>query len=173
MNRWYQVGGITLLASLLVFSQVAAYSVERTVISGEDGMYRVILDMPGGTVAGISESIPAGYRFAEVLLPPGQYRIDGDTLYIAVMGERNVTYLVEGKENPERAIRGVWRDIVTGENGTVHAAGETGSIPGSAPEKRDSTDAGKTGPAPIVTCIGAAVALLAAGKIACRRQCSP
>jgi|GEM_PF-1293045 len=173
MNRWYQVACVALLASLLVVPEAMAASVERTVIPVENTTYRVILHLPDEMVAGISESIPAGYEVGDISVPPGQFRIDGNTLYIAILGERNVSYLLKGQENPEKAIRGSWTDIATGERGGISAPGESGSPAGGDQQKDTGSPVKKAGLNLILPFVAAMAAILGAWKRREGRNGSP
>lgn len=173
MNLWYQAACVALLASLLVVPEAMAASVERTVIPGENATYTVVLHLPNEVVAGISESIPAGYEVGEVSVPPGQFRVDGNILYIAVFEEGNVSYLLRGKGNPEKAIRGSWTDIATGESGSIFAQGEAGSPAGGDQENNTSSPVKKAGLNPILTFVAAMAAIFGAWRRLEGRSGSP
>lgn len=172
MNLWYQAACIALLASLLFVPETMAASVERTVIPGENATYTVILHLPDGVVAGISESIPRGYEVGEVSVPSGQFHVDGNTLYIAVLGEGNVSYLLRGGGNPEKAIRGSWADIETGESGSISAQGEAGSPASGDQEKDTSSPPKKAGLNPVLTFVGAMAGIFGAWRRRQGRPCS-
>jgi len=126
MKGWYQVAGIVLVASLLIIPQAMATSVERAVIPMGNNTYRVVLFLTRGKrVAGISEYVPAGYEVSGVYVPAGQYRLDGNTLHIAMLGKGNTSYTIRGDGDPEGSIQGSWTDVVTGEEGRVSAMDET------------------------------------------------
>lgn len=112
-------GIIPMIICAMLVQGVAAGIVERSIEPSEPSSYRVVLTLHGETVAGIIEVLPSGMEVREVSLPPDQYRVDGTTLFLAVIGEREITYLVHGQENPAGAITGTWTDYLSGEEGTV------------------------------------------------------
>jgi len=114
MKGWYQVAGIVLVASLLIIPQAMATSVERAVIPMGNNTYRVVLFLTEETVAGISEYVPAGYEVSGVYVPAGQYRLDGNTLHIAMLGKGNTSYTIRGDGDPEGSIQGSWTDVEPG-----------------------------------------------------------
>jgi len=155
---------MVLVASLLFIPQAMATSVERAVIPMGNNTYRVILFLSEETVAGISERFPAGYEISEVSVPAGHYRIDGDTLHIAVLGKGNASYTINGDVDPECAIQGSWTDVVTGEGGRVYAMDETTPPAEGDHEKDMASPAGKAGSAPLLTCIVANAVFLVVGR---------
>ncbi|OPY43470.1 MAG: hypothetical protein A4E40_00133 [Methanoregulaceae archaeon PtaU1.Bin059] len=137
MMRGHLIAGTILLLLFAVVVQGAfAGVVERSVEPAEQSTYRVVLTIAGERVAGITEVLPPGTEVREVSLPAGQYRVDGTTLFLAVIGEPEITYVVRAPEDPTGAIRGTWTDFVLDEGGTVagHADGtESPQVPSAAP----------------------------------------
>lgn len=120
MERGHLTTGITFAFILILMVQCAtAGLIERSVEPAGNSTYRVILSMPGETVAGITETVSGGTDFREVTLPPGQYRIDRTTLSLAVIGDREVSYLITVKPGEQGVISGTYINMVTGEEGTL------------------------------------------------------
>lgn len=120
MRRGHLIGGLaSFVILILIVPSIAALPIERSVVPAEDSTYRVILRMPGVTVAGVTEVISEGVEFIEVFLPPEQYHISERTLSMAVIGEEEVSYLVSVKPGHAGEISGEWHDMLTGKNGTL------------------------------------------------------
>jgi hypothetical protein len=125
MKRGHLITGIVsfFLCAMLV-QGAAAGIVERSIEPAEPTTSRVVLTLPAETVARIVEVLPPGTEVSEVSLPPDQYRVEGTTLFLAVIGEREVSYLMHGPPDSAGAIRGTWTDYLSGEEGTVGVHGD-------------------------------------------------
>ncbi len=160
MDRWFRAAGLVFAVSLFVLSPALAASIVRTVVPGENSTYQVVLLMPGEMVAGIVETVPPGYHVEGVDALPGQFRVDGNTIRFVILGERTVQYTLTGKENPEGAIEGSWTDITTGQGGRVLSRGETGEPVMQDTKPAPPVPSRQSGPAPLLTSLGAVVVLL-------------
>jgi len=123
MKRGHLIAGIaSILILILVVQCVAAGSIERSVIPAGNSTYRVILQLPQGTVAGITETFPAGMIVHDISLNPGQYQVNGTTLTLAVIGESEVSYLVSMEPGGSSEISGTSLDMLTGERSALPGA---------------------------------------------------
>ncbi len=123
MERGHLTAGTASLLILILLAQVSAAGVyERAIIPEGDSTYRVSLQFPEGTVSGITETVLSGMTYKEISLPPEQYRIEGTTLFLAIIQEREVSYLVTGKPGMTAEITGTYQDIITGEKGNLPGA---------------------------------------------------
>lgn len=118
----FTAGTACLLILLIVVQGSAAGILERSVIPAGDSTYTIILRIPENTVAGITETISGGMNYGEISLPAEQYRIEGTTLSLAVIGEREVSYLITGKPGMTAEITGTFQDMNTGEKGNLPGA---------------------------------------------------
>lgn len=127
MERGHLIAGTAcLILLILVIQGTIAGSIDRSVVQVNDTTYRVMLQIPGETVAGITETLSGGMECTGVSLATGQYQIDGTTLSMAIIGEPEVSYLVRVKPGEAGEIRGTYRDMLTGEEGTLPGAGISG-----------------------------------------------
>jgi hypothetical protein len=106
---------------------VAAGSIERSVIPAGNSTYRIVFQLPQGTVAGITENFPAGMAVSDISLNPGQYQVNGTTLAMAVIGESEVSYLVSTQPGDSGEISGTFLDMLTGERSVLPGARISGS----------------------------------------------
>lgn len=128
MKRGHLIAGITCITILiLVIQGAAAGSIERSVIPAGNSTYRVVLHLPQGTVAGITETFPAGMVVRDISLNPGQYQVNGTTLAMAVIGESEVSYLVSMQPGDSGEISGTSLDMLTGERSALPGARITGT----------------------------------------------
>lgn len=128
MERGHLTAGTVCLLILILVVQASATGVyERAIIPEGDSTYRVSLQFPEGTVSGITETASSGMSYKEISLPPEQYRIEGTTLFLAIIGEREVSYLVTGKPGTPAEITGTYHDMNTGEQGNLPSAKISGS----------------------------------------------
>ena len=128
MKRGHLIAGIACITILILVVQcVAAGSIERSVIPAGNFTYRVILQLPQGTVAGIIETFPAGMVVRDISLNPGQYQVNGTTLTMAVIGESEVSYLVSMQPGDLGEITGTSLDMITGERSALPGAQMTGT----------------------------------------------
>lgn len=128
MKRGHLIAGIVCITILILGVQgVAAGSIERSVIPAGNSTYRVVLQLPQGTVAGITETFPAGMAVRDISLNPGQYQVNGTTLALAVIGESEVTYLVSTQPGDSGEISGTSLDMLTGERSPLPGLRITGT----------------------------------------------
>lgn len=169
MKGGHLIGGITLvvLCALLV-QGAAAGAVERSIEPAGISTYRVVLALPGETVAGITEILPPGMEVREVSLPAGQYRINGTTLFLAVIGEREITYFLQGPENPAGALRGTWTDYLSGHGGTVGGDMDGTQGPGIPPAGPVTAGTPRAGPSLFLFLAGTGIAMACAAR--CRAR---
>ena len=167
MKRGRLVTGIIpLIICAMLVQAAAAGIVERSIEPSEHSTYRVVLTLPGETVAGIIEVLPSGMEVREVSLPPDQYRVDGATLFLAVIGEREITYLVHGQEDPAGVITGTWTDYLSGNEGTVGGESDGTQGQGVPPALPVSAGTPKAGASALLLLGGAGLAFI--GVAICR-----
>jgi len=129
MKRGHLIAGIACLAVLVLTAQGAeAVSVERSVFHAGNSTYRVVLSISGETVSGITESLTPDMTVGDVSLPPEQFQVNGQALSLALISEREVTYMVKASRYPAGNISGTWVDLLSGEQGIV-SEGDDG-VPG-------------------------------------------
>jgi len=123
MKRGHLAAEVACILILILLAQASAASVyERAIIPQGDSTYRVSLQFPEGTISGITETISSGMTCKEISLPPEQYRIEGTTLFLAIIEEREVSYLVTGKPGMTAEITGTYQNMITGEKGNLPGA---------------------------------------------------
>lgn len=129
MKRGHLIAGIACITILILVVQgaTAAGPIERSVIPAGNSTYRVVLQLPQGTVAGITETFPAGMVVSDISLNPGQYHVNGTTLTLAVISESEVSYLVSIKPGDSGEISGTSLDMLTGERSALPGARITGT----------------------------------------------
>lgn len=167
MKRGHLIAAIiSMIACALLVQGAVAGFVERSIEPAGDSTYRVVLTIDGDTVAGIIESLPPGTVITDVSLPADQYRLDGTTISLAVIGETRVTYLVHGPVDPTGAIRGKWTDFLVGGEGTVAEEGDGTQGAGVPPAVPVTAATPKAGPCFSVLLAGTGLAF--AGAVFCR-----
>jgi len=176
MKRGHLIAGIACLTLLFLLVQGAMASpIERSVIPAGNSTYRVVLTMPEGTVAGITETLPEGITVSDVSLPSGQYQTNGTTLTLAVIEEQEVSYLITLNPGVKGEILGTSLSMLTGEKSSLPGALISGSgtveiIPAGgenpAASKDTSEHTAPLGPA----VIGGALATLGIGYSLRRRS---
>ncbi|HOT02881.1 MAG TPA: hypothetical protein PK069_01725 [Methanolinea sp.] len=125
MKRGHLIAGfVGMVVCAIMIQGAAAGTLERSIEPADHSTFRVTLTIPGDTVAGITEILPDGMEILQVSLPPHQYHVNGTTLSLAVIGEREITYLVRGSGDPTGSIRGTWTDYLSGEVGSVAEHGD-------------------------------------------------
>lgn len=128
MKKGHLIAGIAcILILILVVQGATAGLIERSVIPAGNSTYRVLLQIPEETVTGITETISGGMDYGEISLSPGQYQINGTTLSLAVIGEREVSYLLTTKPGEPGEISGTYKDMLAGEEGNLPGARISGS----------------------------------------------
>lgn len=116
-----------LMLLILVIQGAVAGSVERSVVRMNDTTYRITLQFPGETITGINDRVSGGIQIGEVSLPVDQYRIEGTTLSLAVIKEREASYLVTLKAGEPAEISGTYKDMLTGKEGNLPGARISGT----------------------------------------------
>lgn len=116
---------------LVIFAVVlcafpAAALAERTFTEADaDGVIKVRLSFPEGTIGGVTEEIPEGYEFAGTGHPAEQTLVEGNKLHFAVIGEEEIVYSLKGAGKPE--ITGTWIDLASeGDESAVEARAAPG-----------------------------------------------
>jgi len=135
------------------------------------GEVLVTLSIDGMSAGGIVETIPEGFSFVETSHQADKYRISGQKLSFAVIGESEITYRVRAETAGPRTFTGTWNDAVSKKEGTIPQTavnGGSGSAAGAAPAGTDPAEPGPTraGGSPwawLVLTLAAAV-IVAAGK---------
>ncbi|HEU17400.1 MAG TPA: hypothetical protein ENO06_01565 [Methanolinea sp.] len=139
---------IVCLLFLVVAAPAAGMGISRTAeaVDGDGCIVHVTLD--DASVVGITEHIPPGSTVSSCSLPADQWKQSGNNLYLAIIGEEEITYVVSGCR-PED-LSGTWTDLSDGNAGPVPMAGEEVSSPsdsqGTSPKKPTAspTKAGNT-----------------------------
>lgn len=170
MERGHLIGGVAcLMLVILVVQGAVAGSMERTVVKMNESTYRVTFQIPGETVAGITDVVSGGILIGDVSLPPDQFRIEGTTLSLAVIGEREVSYLVTLTPGEPGEITGTFKDMMTGQEGNLPGARISGlgtvEILNAPQQKPVSGEASDARPAPMQP--GLIVIAVGAGGLAC------
>jgi len=173
---------VCLICIFTVFCVVPAWAGDVTVSRKVDqssvpvgGEVLVTLSINGMSAGGIVETIPEGFSFLETSCPVDNYRISGQKLTFAVIGEPEITYRVRAETAGSRTFTGTWNDAVDKEEGTIAPTTVnvgSGSVAGAAPADTNQmvpapTSAGGSPWAWIVLILGAAVIVAgarAAGK---------
>lgn len=128
MERGHCIAGLAcIIILILVVQGSAAGSIDRAVVKTGDSTYRITLQFPEGTVTGVTETVSGGMDIQEVSLPDEQYQIDGTTLFLAVIGDSNVSYIVTTMPGEPGEISGTCQDMLTGVKGTIPGARISGS----------------------------------------------
>ena len=123
MERGHLAAGTVCLLILILVAQASAAGVHERAITPEgNSTYRVSHQFPEGTVSGITETVSGGMSYKEISLPPEQYQIEGTTLFLAIIREREVSYIVTGKPGTPAEITGTFQDMNTGERGNLPGA---------------------------------------------------
>ena len=117
-----------LVLLILVTAQVSGADITRTVMT-ENNTTVVTLVISERSVIGITETLPAGTTLAGCSLPPEQYRFSDGALHLAVIGERELSYTIQGAG--PLPVSGTWIDFLDGSRGTIPAEGQ--SLPGGRP----------------------------------------
>mgnify|MGYP007083302435 CR=1 FL=1 len=176
MKQGHLFAGIACMIVLILLVQCAtAGFIERSVVPAGNSTYRVILKIPEGTVAGITETLPTEMVGCEVSLPPGQYKIDGNTVTLVIIDEREASYLVTMEPGASGVITGSVLDFLTGEKSTLPGAqiastGAVGTIPAEGAAQIPNEDTGKH-PVPLDTVIiVGAIGLMGVGYSMRRRD---
>lgn len=150
------------LLVILVFAlagPAAAGGVSRTVVPLPDGSgngLKVTLAVTGIPVGGIVETLPDGCVWKETDHPADRTRLSGGKAAFAVIGEETIRYRVQGPQEAAGVFTGTWEDLLTGESGTVGAAGTHGPESSKTPVEAPGF---------------LSVAALAALAVAYRRRC--
>jgi len=110
----------------------------------------------GIPVGGIVETLPDGCVWKETDHPADRTRLSGGKAAFAVIGEETIRYRVQGPQEAAGVFTGTWEDLLTGESGTVGAAGTHGPESSKTPVEAPGF---------------LSVAALAALAVAYRRRC--
>jgi hypothetical protein len=111
------------------------------------GETRVTLSISGMSAGGIVETIPEGFTFLKTSYPADNYRISGQKLTFAVIGETEITYQVRAEGEGARTFTGTWNDAVSKKEGTIPPTtvnGGSGAAAGAAPAGTDRATPGPT-----------------------------
>lgn len=135
------------------------------------GEVLVTLSIDGMDAGGIVETIPGGFSFIETSCPADNYRISGQKLTFAVIGESEFTYRVRAEAAGSQTFTGTWSDAVSKKEEmipptTVNVGSRpaVGAAPeGTAQEEPSPTNAGGSQWAWVVLTLAAAI-IVAAGK---------
>jgi hypothetical protein len=115
------------LVVFLVIAPVSGTEVRRVVLPRGENISEVRLTIANGTVLGITETLPAGSTVTACSLPPDQWRFSAGSLHLAVIGDTEISFTLQGREN--RTLSGTWTDFSDGSKGNVLGEGE--SSPGA------------------------------------------
>lgn len=135
------------------------------------GEVLVTLSIDGMNAGGIVETIPEDFSFVETSCPADRYRVSGQKLIFAVIGESEITYRVRAETASSRAFTGTWNDAFSKEEGTIPPTtinGGSGLAAGATradtdPAGPDPTSAGGSSWMWVVLTL-AATAIVVAGK---------
>lgn len=160
-----------LMIACLLFAAVVipatGMEVTRTVEPGNDGTCNVYLKMDSLTTTGITENIPKGSAVASCSLPAYQWEQSGDHLFLAVIDEDEITYVIPNCRPEE--LSGTWIDLSDGTGGTVSGADETAQTTYPAHDVSATTPLPtKAGTGPVA--IGVSLATLGLAAFAVRRK---
>lgn len=128
MERGHLIAGLVCIIFLILFVQGSeAGTIDRFVEKTGDSTYRITLQFPEESVTGVTEIVSRGMEIQNVSLPAGQYQVDGTTLSLAVIRERDVSYTLQGSPGESGEIIGTYQDMITGEKGNLPDARISGS----------------------------------------------
>ncbi|MDD3090852.1 MAG: hypothetical protein PHH09_10755 [Methanoregulaceae archaeon] len=132
---------IVCLIFLAVAAPAAGMEISRVAEAADGGGCIVHVTLDESSIAGITEHIPPGSTVVSCSLPADQWRQSGNNLFLAVIGEDEVTYTVSGCRPEE--LSGTWIDLSDGNKGDVSMAGVS-SPPGNQEYNQDSHLSGAT-----------------------------
>ena len=112
----------------LAVAPVCGAEISRAVVRGENNTSVVTLTVTGGSVLGVTETLPAGSAVISCSLPPEQCRVSAGSIHLAVIGEKEVSYVIQGADGGPGT--GTWTDLSDGSQGTVLGAGQSQPLPG-------------------------------------------
>ncbi len=128
MERGHCIAGLACTILLILIVQVSvAGTIDRVVEKTGDSTYRITLQFPEESVTGVTEIVSTGMEIRNVSLPAGQYQVDGTILSLAVIGERDVSYILQGSPGESGEITGTYQDMITGMKGALPDARISGS----------------------------------------------
>jgi len=117
----------------IIIAPVSGAEIIRTVAKVDTNTTEARLTIAEGSVLGITETVPDGAHITFCSLPSEQYRVSAGTLNLAVIGEKEISYTLQGGNNEPTS--GTWTDFSDGSTGTVLAEGQT-SYPPTEPSLR-------------------------------------
>jgi hypothetical protein len=113
---------IVCLLFLAVAAPAAGMEISRIAEAANDDRCIVSVSLDAASIVGITEYIPPGSTVVSCSLPADQWKQSGNNLYLAVIGEDEITYVISGCRPEE--LSGTWIDLADGNRGSVSIAGE-------------------------------------------------
>lgn len=159
MRSGFLFSAVLIIALIIV--PVSGAEIHRTVVKENDNTSLVRLTITAGPVIGITETLADGSVVTSCSLPSGQYRVSPGNLHLAVIGEKEITYTLQG--GGIDPVSGTWTDLSDGSEGTVLGEGQslpspTQSATPAAPATTRAPGAGFI-PAFGALCLGGAAVL--------------
>jgi hypothetical protein len=112
---------IVCLLFLAVAAPAAGMEISRTAEAADGGGCIVHVTLDESSIAGITEHIPPGSTVVSCSLSADQWKQSGNNLFLAILGEDEVTYTLSGCRPEE--LSGTWIDLSEGNTGDVSMAG--------------------------------------------------